>query len=241
MILVLLRWFQVDCNSLHLPPSWKNSCPSKFMPLAPVASTLPCLCTSTYSFPNIHWSLWHPGVLSYTTPAMILVSKSTRMIFSLYFKPLTFFTTMTFGPLYHIHPWPHSKPVNINLNVNHSLSDTLFKPSSLSCLHSGLISFLNSSILQVPTLSIFSQPTNLLLRWSSFPILAPQLMVWTAPLTPLCPWLRIASTQPWNNAKSTHSSNPRLLSSTREKSHSLTKPLWIHGFHPDLGRLLVLG
>lgn len=38
------------------------------------------------------------------------------------------------------------------------------------------------------------------------------------------PWPPITSTQPWINAKSTYfAPNPRLLSSTEEKSHSLAK------------------
>lgn len=38
------------------------------------------------------------------------------------------------------------------------------------------------------------------------------------------PWPPITSTQPWINAESTYfAPNPRLLSSTEEKSHSLAK------------------
>lgn len=58
------------------------------------------------------------------------------------------------------------------------------------------------------------------------------------------PWPPITSTQLWINAKSTYSApNPRLLSSTKEKSTQpcKTASLSIHGPHPGLGPLLVFG
>lgn len=168
------------------------------------------------------------GILASSLPQLLpsswVVSKSTRMTYS-YTSASKF--------LYYNALWSSQPPTSMTtpqtmstqiLNVSPSLSDTPFKPSSLSCLHTGLICSSNPSILQALTLLIFSWSIKVPLRWSSLPILSPWSTIWTAPFIPLHPWPPITSTQPWINAKSSCSAlYPRLLSSTREKSHSLAK------------------
>lgn len=62
-----------DHRSLLIPPSCKNSCPLQTH--ATWLLWFPCCLAfvppPSYLFSNIHWSLWHPGVLSATTPDII--------------------------------------------------------------------------------------------------------------------------------------------------------------------------